>query len=200
MRRLSIAFAVAGLIAAACGQPPTGTTTSPAPSAAASATAAVTRGGTAIVAIWQCPSTLAAHYANQTVTDIVNNAVIEGLAETNNNGDYVPTLAKSVPTVANGGAKVSADGKKLDVTWELKPSIKWSDGTPVTSEDIKYTWEIWMKDPKVNDRTGLREIESTELPNQLAAVVHYTSIYASYPLNVISLMPRALLEKEADIS
>src|SRR5687768_2321504 len=200
MGRLSIAFVVAGLIAAGCGQPPTGTTTSPAPSAAASASPAVTRGGTAIVAIWQFPSTLAAHYANQTVTDIVNNAVIEGLAETNNNGDYIPTLAKSVPTVANGGAKVSADGKKLDVTWELKPGIKWSDGAPLTSADIKYTWEIWMKDPKVNNRTGFSEIESIDTPNELTAVVHYRSVYAPYPLNFASLMPKHLLEKEADIS
>src|SRR5688572_15526763 len=155
MRRLSIAFAVAGLIAAACGQPPTGTS-SPAPSAAASATAAPTRGGTAIVAIWQEPATLAAHYANQTVTDIVNYGVIEGLAETTTDGEYVPNLAKSVPTIANGGAVVK--GTKLDVTWELKPGIKWSDGTALTSADIKYTWEIWMKDPKTNSRTGFSEI------------------------------------------
>src|SRR5687767_15370196 len=105
MRRLSIAFVVAGLIAAACGQPPTGTT-SPAPSAAASTTAAVTRGGTAIVAIWQFPSTLAAHYANQTVTDIVNNSVIDERAETNYGGDCYPTLAMSGPTFANDGAKL----------------------------------------------------------------------------------------------
>jgi peptide/nickel transport system substrate-binding protein len=200
MRRLSIAFVVAGLIAAACGQPPTGTT-SPAPSAAGSPTAAaVSRGGTAIVAIWQEPATLAAHYANQTATDIVNNGVIEGLAETTTAGEYVPNLAKSVPTIANGGAKMSADGKKLDVTWELKPGIKWSDGTPLTSADIKYTWEIWMKDPKTNSRTGFNEIESIDLPNEVTAVVHYKSIYAPYPLNFFSLMPKHLLEKEADIS
>jgi peptide/nickel transport system substrate-binding protein len=200
VRRLAIALAALGLVITACGQPAPGTGTSPAPSATVAATASPTRGGTAIVAIWQFPSTLAAHYANQTVTDIVNNGVIEGLAETNNNGEYVPTLAKSVPTIANGGAKVSADGKKLDVTWELKPGIKWSDGTPLTSADIKFTWEIWMKDPKVNNRTGFSEIESIDLPNDLTAVVHYKSIYAPYPLNFFSLMPKALLEKEADIS
>ena len=200
MKRLTIAFAVAGLIAGACGQPPTGTT-SPTPSAAGSPTAAaVTRGGTAIVAIWQEPATLAAHYANQTATDIVNNGVIEGLAETTTAGDYVPNLAKSVPTIANGGAKVSADGKKLDVTWELKPGIKWSDGTALTSADIKYTWEIWMKDPKTNNRAGFNEIESIDTPNDLTAVVHYKSVYAPYPLNFFSLMPKHLLEKEADIS
>jgi len=200
VRRLAIAFAVIGSLITACGQPAPGTGTSPAPSGTVAATASPTRGGTAIVAIWQFPSTLAAHYANQTVTDIVDNGVIEGLAETNTNGEYIPTLAKQVPTLANGGAKVSADGKKLDVTWELKSGIKWSDGTPLTSADIKYTWEIWMKDPKVNNRTGFSEIESIDLPNDLTAVVHYKSIYAPYPLNFVSIMPKKLLENEADIS
>jgi peptide/nickel transport system substrate-binding protein len=201
MRRLSIGLAAIGLVIAACAQSPApGAGTSSAPTASAAATASPTRGGTAIVAIWQEPSTLAAHYANQTVTDVVNFGVIEGLTSTTTDGEYIPNLAKSVPTVANGGAKVSADGKKLDVTWELKPGIKWSDGTPLTSADIKYTWEIWMKDPKTNSRTGFSEIESIDLPNDVTAVVHYKSVYAPYPNNFFSLMPKALLEKEADIS
>src|SRR6266850_3534743 len=198
VRRLLIALAAVGLVVAACGTPPPAATTSSAPSASAAATP--TRGGTAIIAVWQEPSTLAAHYANQTVTDVVNFGVIEGLTSTTTDGDYIPNLAKSVPTLANGGAKVSADGKKLDVTWELKPGVKWSDGTPLTSADIKYTWEIWMKDPKTNSRTGFSEIESIDLPNDVIAVVHYKSVYAPYPNNFFSLMPKALLEKEADIS
>src|SRR3979490_1668249 len=198
MRRLSIALGAFGLVIAGCGQPAPAGGTSPAPSSSAAATP--TRGGTAIVAIWQEPATLAAHYANQTVTDVVNFGVIEGLTSTTTDGEYIPNLAKSVPTVANGGARVSADGKKLDVTWELKPGIKWSDGTPLTSADIKYTWEIWMKDPKTNSRTGFSEIESIDLPNDVTAIVHYKSVYAPYPNNFFSLMPKALLEKEADIS
>ncbi len=194
-RLLTLALAVA-LVATACASPQS----TPATSATAkpAATDAPVRGGTAIVAIWQEPSTLAAHYANQTVTTIVNNGVLEGLAETTTDGEYIPTLATRIPTVANGGVVVK--GTKLDVTWELKPGLKWSDGEPVDSADIKFTWEIWMKDPKVNNRTGFSEIESIDLPNNLTAVVHYKSIYAPYPVNFGSLMPRHLLEKEADIS
>ena len=194
-RKLFVILAAVSLLVAACTPTtPTGTQ----PTTAPAATEAPVRGGTAIVAIWQEPSTLAAHYANQTVTDIVNYGVIEGLAETTTEGNYVPNLAKSVPTVGNGGAVVK--GTKLEVTWELKPGIKWSDGAPLTSADIKYTWEIWMKDPKVNNRTGFSEIESIATPNELTAVVTYKSIYAPYPLNFSSLMPKHLLEKEADIS
>ena len=199
MRRLSMAVAVVSLVLAACGQPAE-VGTSAAPSATVAATASPTPGGTAIVAIWQFPATLAAHYANQTVTTIVNNGVLEGLAATATDGSYYPVLATEVPTLANGGAKVTADGKKLDVTWKLKSGIKWSDGTPLTSADIRYTWEIWMKDPKVNNRTGFSEIESIDLPNETTAVVHYKSIYAPYVGNFFWLMPKNLLEKEADIS
>jgi peptide/nickel transport system substrate-binding protein len=200
VRRLTIALGAIGLVIAACGQPAPGTGTSPAPSASVAASASPARGGTAIVAIWQFPATLAPHYANQTVSTIVTNGVIEGLTETTTTGEYIPTLATKVPTLANGAVKVSADGKKLDVTWELKPGVKWSDGTALTSADIKYTWEIFMKDPKVNNRTGFSEIESIDLPNELTAVVHYRSLYGAYPLNFESIMPKALLEKEPDIS
>ena len=200
MRRLAIALAAFGLVIGACGQPTPGGGTPAAPSATVAATESPTRGGTAIVAIWQFPATLAAHYANQTVTTIVNNGVLEGLAATASDGQYYPTLATEIPTLANGAAKVSTDGKKLDVTWKLKSGVKWSDGEPLTSADIKYTWEIWMKDPKVNNRTGFSEIESIDLPNDTTAIVHYKSLYAAYPLNFFWLMPKHLLEKEADIS
>ena len=193
-RTVLVILGVFSIVAAACGQQPTGGAATKAPAA----TETPVKGGTAIVAIWQEPSTLAAHYANQTVTDIVNNGVIEGLAETTTDNEYVPNLATKVPTLANGGVVVK--GTKLDVTWELKPGIKWSDGQPLTSADIKYTWEIWMKDPKVNNRTGFSEIESIDITNETTAVVHYKSLYAPYPLNFSSLMPKHLLEKEADIS
>lgn len=179
---------------AACA-PGTGATTA---SASAKASEAPVKGGTAIVAIWQEPSSLAPHYANQTVSDIVNYGVLEGLADTTTEGEYVPTLATKVPTVANGGVVVK--GSKLDVTWELRPGLKWSDGSALTSADVRFTWEIFMKDPKVNNRTGFSEIESIDLPNGLTAVVHYRSLYAPYPRNFVALMPKNLLEKEADIS
>ena len=194
-RKLFVILAAVSIVAAACTPAaPTGSQGTTAPAA----TEAPVKGGTAIVAIWQEPSTLAPHYVNQTVSDIVNNGVVEGLAHTTTDGEYVPELAAKIPTLANGGVVVK--GTKLDVTWELKPGLKWSDGQALTSADIKYTWEIYMKDPKVNNRTGFSEIESIDLTNETTAVVHYKSVYAPYPLNFSSLMPKHLLEKEADIS
>src|SRR5437870_5145547 len=99
-RVFTFAFAIA-LVATACSAPTTTPTTSA--SAAPSATPAITRGGTAIVAIWQEPTQLGAPYGNQTVLGVVINGTVEGLVDTTNDGQYVPTLAAKVPDVANGG-------------------------------------------------------------------------------------------------
>jgi peptide/nickel transport system substrate-binding protein len=196
MKRLTIAFAVAGLIAAACGQPPTGTV-SPAPSVVASATAAPTRGGTAIVAIWQEPTTLLPLYRNQTVATVVGNGVIEGLARTKADGTYEGELAKTAPTLGNG---VTVTGSRMEVRWELKPDLKWSDGAPLTSADIKFTWERWMADPKVNTRAGFSDIDAIDTPDALTAIVKYKAIYPPYMDNFFGLLPKHLYEKEPDLS
>ncbi|KQU91484.1 hypothetical protein ASC78_00650 [Variovorax sp. Root318D1] len=72
-------------------------------------------------------------------------------------GKFVPMLAKAVPTVENGG--ISADG----LTWrvELRRDVKWHDGKPMTSEDIKYSIGL-MKNPafRARNRTAFENIAS----------------------------------------
>ncbi len=186
---------VAVLVATACqpgGAPPAGG--SPAGSGPA-------KGGTVVFAIWQEPTTLAPQYVNQTVAGVVNSVCIEGLARTDTDGNYQPVLAKRVPTVENGGAKLVEGNKKLEVTWELQPGLKWSNGQPLTSADIVFTWQTWMKDAKVVNRQGFQDMEKIDTLNELTAVVTYKSIYAPYATNFdAGLLPKNLLEKEADIS
>lgn len=53
-------------------------------------------------------------------------------------GQFVPDLAREVPSVANGG--ISADG----LAWKIKlrTDAKWHDGTPFTAEDVKFTLDL----------------------------------------------------------
>jgi len=196
VKRLSIFLAAATLVMTACGQSTTGPTSSKAPSVSEGPV----RGGTLVYAIWQEPSTLAPNYSNQTVNTFVNQVAVEGLLRTDTDGNYQPVLAKGVPTIANGGVKVSADGKRMDVTYQLQPDIKWSDGQPFTSADVKFTWETWIKDPKVVTRTGYDQIDAMDTPDPLTVVMHYKSIFASYPTRFGAILPKHVLEKEADIS
>src|SRR3989442_10536426 len=88
----------------------------------------------------------------------------------------------------------------MDVTYELQPDITWSDGQAFTSADVKFTWEAWMKDPKVVTRTGYDQIESIDTPDPLTVVMHYKTIFSPYPTKFGAIMPKHLLEKVADIS
>ncbi|MDE3103488.1 MAG: peptide ABC transporter substrate-binding protein [Chloroflexota bacterium] len=181
---------------AACGSSaPGGAAPSASAGGAASSAAAGTplRGGTLVMAIWQEPANLMPHYANQTVQSVVLDAIVEGLLRTAPNGDYAPVLATDVPTVANGGVTVSADGKSMDVTYHLKPRLTWSDGQPLTSADVAFTWRTIMDDPKTAVRSGYDQITGVDTPDDLTAVVRYKSIYAAYPTRFGRLLAKHAL-------
>ena len=165
------------------------------------------KGGTLTVAIWQEPNTLYPYYATQTVSTLVYETALEGLVRVTPEGSYQALLAKEVPTTGNGGVKLSADGKRMDVTYRLRPDLKWADGQPVTSDDIKFTWQAIMKDPKVTSRGGYDQITGIDTPDAVTAVMHYGSLYAAYASRFSSsagaghpILPRHVLEREADIS
>ena len=93
--------------------------------------------GNVNVLYWQAPSILNPYLSSGTKDVEAASLVVEGLAGFDEKGEVFARLAESVPTVENGG--ISAD--LTSITWKLKPGLLWSDGTPVTSADAKFTWE-----------------------------------------------------------
>lgn len=86
---------------------------------------------------WQAPSTQNPYLSGGTKEVESASLVIEPLAGFDESGNIYPRLVEDIPTVDNGG--VSEDLKSI--TWKLKPDLKWSDGSPVTSEDAVFTWQ-----------------------------------------------------------
>ena len=50
---------------------------------------------------------------------------------------------KSYPLLADGDYAWNED--MTEITFKIKPAAHWSDGTPVTAEDVAYTWEANIK-------------------------------------------------------
>jgi len=50
---------------------------------------------------------------------------------------------KQYPLLADGPWSWDAD--MTEITFKIKPAAKWSDGTPVTAEDVAYTWATHVK-------------------------------------------------------
>ena len=89
---------------------------------------------------WQAPSILNPYLSSGTKDIESASLVIEPLGRYDETGNMVPYLAEDIPTVANGG--VAEDLKSI--TWKLKSGLLWSDGSPVTSADVKLTAEYCM--------------------------------------------------------
>lgn len=110
---------------------------------------------------------------------------------------YVPVLAETVPSIANGGVKTKP---KFTVTFKIRKEAKWSDNVPVTSEDVKFT-VAQMLDPKFKaaSRTGYDQIAEVQTPDPQTAVVVYKKPYAAWkdtfsPSGGAILIPKHVVE------
>src|SRR6187399_3636073 len=75
-------------------------------------------------------------YATHILEDI-ESCVVEGLVTNDERMNIVPLLAADVPTLENGGVALRPDGG-MDVTWKLRPGVRWHDGVAHTSADVKF--------------------------------------------------------------
>jgi peptide/nickel transport system substrate-binding protein len=94
-------------------------------------------GGTVTILYWQAASTLNPYLSGGWKDRDAGSVILEPLAEFDDQGVLVAALAADIPTVANGG--VSADLKQI--TWSLQEGVLFSDGTPLTSDDVVFSWE-----------------------------------------------------------
>lgn len=104
--------------------------------------AAAERGSDGNVSIiyWQAPSILNPYLSGGTKDIESSSLVIEPMGRYDQDGAPIPYLASEIPTVENGG--VSKD--LTSITWKLKQGLKWSDGSAVTSADVKFTADYCM--------------------------------------------------------
>ena len=112
---LVLAIGVAGLFIASCGDDDDDETLT--------------------ILYWQAPKIANPYLAGGTKDVDASALILEPLANYDEEGRLVPRLAEEIPTVENGG--VSED--MTTITWKLKEGILWSDGTPLTVEDVIFT-------------------------------------------------------------
>jgi peptide/nickel transport system substrate-binding protein len=128
--------------------------------------------GNVNVLYWQAPSTLNPYLSSGTKDVETASLVVEGLAGFDEKGVVFPRLAEAIPTVENGG--ISAD--LTQITWKLKAGLLWSDGTPVTSADAKFTWE-YCTHPEGGCAQAARYegITAIETPDDLTIVIKFSA-------------------------
>src|SRR5437667_11540733 len=55
---------------------------------------------------------------------------------------YYPQVATSLPSLQDGTWVVNSDAT-MDITWKLRPNVKWHDGAPFTSDDLLFSFTVY---------------------------------------------------------
>jgi peptide/nickel transport system substrate-binding protein len=116
------------MLFAACG-PTSGGNTS---------TSNIVKGGTVINGLYEEPDTLLPYLTNETYAVIVDQALWAPLWYGDNQGVLHSGIA-DLPTPANG--YISSDLKTLTV--HLHSGLKWSDGSPLTADDVAFSFNLY---------------------------------------------------------
>jgi peptide/nickel transport system substrate-binding protein len=124
-------------------------TATPIPPTAAPPKAAEKPTDTVVLALQQEPDTLHPLVGSMMARTIANSVSNMGCMGQNEKAEWIPVGCEQVPTLENGGAKWVGEGadKHLEVTYKIKKGWRWTDGTPVTSKDVIYSWQLQM-DPE----------------------------------------------------
>jgi len=144
------------------------------------------------------------HQDASSVEQQVARLSFEPFIDLDEQGRQIPALIDRIPTVANGG--VSADGRTI--TYHLRPAVKWSDGVPVTSDDVLYTLHAIM-DPRnpVASREGYDLIDRATARDAHTVVFHLKHAWApavatlfSYGFRPQFVLPAHVLRKQEPLA
>lgn len=129
------------------------------------------RDGSVGIIYWQAPSIMNSYLSGGTKDIEAASLVIEPLGRYDETGAPVPWLVDEIPTVENGG--VAED--LTSITWKITEGLKWSDGTPFTANDVKFTADYCM-----NPEGGCAQlakfegVESVEVIDDLTVKVNFS--------------------------
>ncbi len=190
-RRLLMALSFIGALAllfSACG---------PSGSAAPKTSAGPVKGGTWIDDLYEEPDSLIPNGSVETFSDLVDETIWAPVFIGGPDGSINPALAAEVPTLANG--EISADLKTW--TFKLKPNLEWSDGQPLTANDLDYTWKLWNNAAfGAKQTSGLNLIKSADVSSDgLSITFHlsqgYEPFLATWTDGLLAPLPQHIFSK-----
>jgi peptide/nickel transport system substrate-binding protein len=86
-------------------------------------------------------------------------------------------LAEAVPTVDNGAWKLLPDGR-METTWKIRENARWHDGTPFTSDDLVFTYQVSTdRELPVFGAAAFESIEAVEAPDPRTVVVRWKQAF-----------------------
>ncbi|MDQ6744174.1 MAG: ABC transporter substrate-binding protein [Candidatus Dormibacteraeota bacterium] len=115
-------------------------------------------------------------YVNDVYSQTVSARLYESLLDIDNQANLLPNLTTELP-------KISSDGQTY--TFKLRSGIKWSDGQPLTADDVVFTYQL-LYDPKWKAARaryraqGEQYIQSVTASDPQTVVLKTSTVYAPF--------------------
>ncbi|MCP5101499.1 MAG: peptide ABC transporter substrate-binding protein [Chloroflexi bacterium] len=133
-----------------------------------------------VIAIPEAPSGFNSYVGGGDYKRILMELVLLGLSDIDADGNIFPELAAELPTIENGGVDFDEEAWTMDVTWKLRDDIQWADGTPVTADDVMFTWEAMTDEENGTWFDGVDYTDSVEKIDDHTVIIHYNTVYPNY--------------------
>ena len=144
------------------------------------------------IGISQYPSTLHPNIENMVAKTYVLRLVSRPLTHFNHDWQNACTLCEELPDLENGLAVLeeTPEGEPgIAVTFTLKKDLTWGDGTPVTTRDVRFTWEVGRHPMSgTNAREVYRSSYALDVLDDRTFTIHRdrrTFGYAMFPVFVL---------------
>jgi peptide/nickel transport system substrate-binding protein len=135
------------------------------------------------------PPTLVTAFNSAQMVQQISAKMMDGLLSYNKDFEPVAALAT--------GWQVAPDG--LSIAFRLRDGVKWHDGAPFTSADVKYTFEEILKKHHPRGRATFTHLQSVETPDGLTAVFRLAKpsayIMAALSASESPVLPKHLYER-----
>lgn len=149
-------------------------------------------GGELRILQWQAPSQINGPVATGDKDNLAAGPVQESLMVRLADGSLAPQLVTQVPSVANGDLAEDL----TSVTYRLKEGLVWSDGEPVTAEDIAFTvdWNLTVENSSTLFNI-FEPIESVEVVDDLTATLTFSAPNPSWADSMTGMGSSVILPK-----
>jgi peptide/nickel transport system substrate-binding protein len=129
---------------------------------------------------------------HDTTSESMARLLFDPLVQVDNEQNAVPLLARAAPAI-------SADG--LTYTFKLRPGLTWSDGSPLTTDDVVWTWQLIFQPQYAAiayEYRGQAEetIDSVSAPDAETFEVKTKQVYAPFLITfgTLPILPKHALE------
>ena len=142
------------------------------------------KGGTLILGMTADPSTLNCGIESSQIVAMVTSSIYSGLIHLDEESNPHPDLAQSW--------EISPDG--LVYTFQLRENVKWHDGQPLTSADVKFSFENLVGKYNARGREAYRNIKAIETPGPLTVKINLKKAYSPF-LEVLTAHDGCIMPK-----